>query len=330
VNRRSWLFLLALASIWGASYMLIKIGLRDLSPAMVAFGRIALASLVLLPLAASQNALRPLRGRVAVLPVLGAVQVAGPFLLISLAERSIASGLAGILVATTPLFTALIALRVDYAERSEGMRLAGVVLGMVGVVVLFAGDLTGSRDAVLGGLAVVLASVGYSVGSFILKRSLPDAPPLGVVAGVMTASAILLLPAAIATLPSQAPAIGPIAALLALGFLGTGIAFVIFYSLIVTVGAARSMLVSYVAPGFAVLYGAAFLSEPVTVAMIAGLLLIVAGSWLGVEGSRSPLAAARGLRGSAPRRAPSEAHPESRPPAPGRWPEPTRTGHEAN
>ncbi len=178
MDRRSWSLLLVLASIWGASYMLIKIGLRDLSPATVAFARIGLAALVLLPAAASQNALRPLRGRLVVLPVLGTIQVAGPFLLISLAERSIASGLAGILVATTPLFTALIALRVDHEERSEGMRLVGVVLGIVGVVILFAGDLTGSRDAVLGGLAVVLASIGYSVGSFILKRSLPDAPPL--------------------------------------------------------------------------------------------------------------------------------------------------------
>ncbi len=330
MDRRSWSLLLVLASIWGASYMLIKIGLRDLSPATVAFARIGLAALVLLPAAASQNALRPLRGRLVVLPVLGTIQVAGPFLLISLAERSIASGLAGILVATTPLFTALIALRVDHEERSEGMRLVGVVLGIVGVVILFAGDLTGSRDAVLGGLAVVLASIGYSVGSFILKRSLPDAPPLGVVAGVMSASALLLLPAAIATFPAQAPAVGPIAAVLALGVLGTGVAFVIFYSLIVTVGAARSMLVSYLAPGFAVAYGAVFLSEPVTVAMIAGLLLIVAGSWLGVEGTRSPLAAARARRGSAPRPAPSAGRPESRPPAPGRWPEPTRTGPEAS
>jgi drug/metabolite transporter (DMT)-like permease len=293
------LLLLALASIWGASYMFIKIGLRDLSPAMVAFCRIALAAAVLMPIAAFQGALTPLRKRLAALVVLGAVQVAGPFLLISLAERSIASGLAGILVATTPLFTALVAVRIDHEERSEGMRLAGVVLGIVGVVVLFAGDLTGSRDAVLGGLAVVLASIGYSIGSFILKRSLPGAPPLGIVAGVMSASTVLLLPAAIATLPADAPAVGPLAAVVALGVLGTGIAFVIFYSLIGTIGPARSMLVSYIAPGFAVVYGTAFLSEPVTVAMCAGLVLIVAGSWLGAEGTRSPLVAVRALRGSA-------------------------------
>lgn len=300
-----------LSAIWGASYLLIKIGLRDLSAPMVACGRIALAALVLLPVAAAQGALRPLRGRIGAIVVLGAVQVAGPFLLISLGELSIASGLAGILVATTPLFTALLAIPLDHHERTEGMRLGGIVIGMVGVVALFAADLTGSRDAALGGLAVILASVGYSVGSYILKRSLPDVPPLGVVAGVMSASAILLLPAALATAPAEAPAFGPLAAVAALGVVGTGIAFVIFYSLIAGVGAVRSMLVSYIAPGFAVVYGTVLLGEPVTAAILAGLALILAGSWLAAEGARSPLAAARGLLGSAPRPAPSEARPGS-------------------
>src|SRR6476659_7181480 len=118
MGRRSWLMLLALSAIWGASYLLIKIGLRDLSAPMVAWGRISLAALVLLPLAAAQGALRPLRGKLGALFVLGAVQVAGPFLLISLSELSIASGLAGILVATTPIFTAILALRLDHEERS--------------------------------------------------------------------------------------------------------------------------------------------------------------------------------------------------------------------
>jgi drug/metabolite transporter (DMT)-like permease len=213
-------------------------------------------------------------------------------------------------VATTPLFTALLAIPLDHEERSGGARFAGIVIGMVGVILLFAADLTGSRDAALGGLAVILASVGYSVGSYILKRSLPDAPRLGVVAGVMAMSTLLLLPAALATAPAAAPGLGPVAAVTALGIVGTGIAFVIFYSLIATVGAVRSMLVSYIAPGFAVAYGTVLLGEPLTAAIVAGLALILAGSWLGAEGlRRSPLAAARGLLGSAPRPAPSEARP---------------------
>jgi drug/metabolite transporter (DMT)-like permease len=284
VDRRSWFLLLGLSAIWGASYLLIKIALRDLSPEVVAFARIALAAAVLLPIAASRRALEPLRGRIGWVVVLGAVQVAAPFLLIAAGERSISSSLAGILVATTPILTALLALRMDREERSEGTRLVGVAIGIAGVVALFGLDLTGSGSAVLGGLAVVLASFGYAIGGFIVKARLGDAPPIGVVAGVMAAAALVLVPGAAATLPSAAPAAGPIAALVALGLFGTGLAFIVFYGLIAAVGPARTMLVSYIAPGFAILYGAWFLSEPITIGKIVGLVLVLAGSWLGVGG----------------------------------------------
>ena len=298
MDRRSWLWLLLLASIWGASYMLIKIGLRDMSPEMVAFARIALAAVVLMPIAAAQGALSGLRGRLGVIAAVGAVQVAGPFLLIPLGEQHIASALAGILVATTPLFTALLAIRLDHEERSEGLRLVGVGVGVAGVALLFGFDLGGSSAALLGGLAVVLASVGYSVGSFVVKHRLSDARPLGVVATVMTASALMLLIPAIATAPASAPGLGPIAAVVALGVFGTGVAFVIFYLLIGTVGPARTMIVSYLAPGFAVVYGATLLGESISVATLVGLALIVGGSWLAISG-RIP----RYRRPSAPARA---------------------------
>jgi len=325
VDRRSWLLLALLASIWGASYMLIKIGLRDLSPEMVAFARIALAAVVLMPIAAAQDALRGLRGRLGVIVLVGAIQVAGPFWLIPAGEQEISSALAGILVATTPIFTALLAIRVDHEERSEGMRLAGVGIGVAGVVVLFGLDLTGSSAAVLGGLAVVLAGLGYSIGGFIVKHRLSGARPLGVVASVMTASAVLLLIPAVLSAPSSAPGLGPLAAVAALGVFGTGAAFVIFYLLIGTIGPARTMIVSYLAPGFAVVYGATLLSESITVGTVLGLALIVGGSWLAAGGLAAPPARttpaeapplpaceAAAIPDSAPRRASDGAHRESR------------------
>jgi drug/metabolite transporter (DMT)-like permease len=287
VDRRAWLWFLLLASIWGASYLLIKIGLRDLSPEMVAFTRIALAAAILVPFAASRGELVPLRGKLGTLVVLGAIQVAGPFLLISAGEGAISSSLAGILVATAPIFTAILALRLDPNERSEGSRLAGVGIGIVGVVVLFGLDLTSSGSEVLGGLAVVLAGLGYAIGGFIVKSRLRGAPPIGIVAVVMGASALILAPAAVATLPSSPPGLGPVAAMLGLGLVGTGVAFVIFYSLIAGVGPAKAVLVSYVAPGFAVVYGAVFLSEGITAGKLIGLSLILAGSWLGAGGAQS-------------------------------------------
>jgi drug/metabolite transporter (DMT)-like permease len=289
VDRRSWLWLLLLASIWGASYMLIKIGLRELSPAMVAFVRVALAAAVLMPIATAQGALSGLRGRLGIVALVGAVQVAVPFWLIPVGEQEISSALAGILVATTPIFTALLAIRVDHEERSEGLRLAGIGIGVAGVVVLFGLDLAGSTAAILGGLAIVLAGGGYSVGSFVVKHRLSDARPLGVVASVMTASAVLLLIPAIVSAPSSAPGLGPIAAVIALGVLGTGAGFVIFYLLIGTVGPARTLIVTYLAPGFAVVYGAVLLGEAITLGTVIGLVLIVGGSWLAAGGlAREP------------------------------------------
>lgn len=281
MERRSWGLLLGLAAIWGASYLLIKIGLRDLSPEMVSCGRVALAAMVLLPIAASRGGLAALRGRVRWLTLLAAIQVAGPFLLISAGEREISSSLAGILVATAPIFVALLALRLDREERSEGTRLVGIAIGIAGVMALFGLDLTGSGSAVLGGLAVVLAGFGYALGTFILKARFSDVPSIGLVAGVMAASAVLLAPGALLTLPSTAPALGPVAAVVCLGIVGTGAAFVIFYGLIATIGPARAALVAYIAPGFAVVYGALLLDERITVGKVLGLALIVAGSWLG-------------------------------------------------
>lgn len=284
MERRSWALLLVLGAIWGASYLFIKIGLRDLSPSMVAFVRIALAAMVLLPIAASQGALGGIRSRAGWLALVGAVQVAGPFVLISAGEEEISSSLAGILVASAPLFTALLAIWVDHEERSHGLRLAGVLAGFGGVALLLGVDLGGSGSALIGGLAVVLASLGYAIGGLLVKHRLAGVTPLGMSAAVMAVSAIFLLPPALLTAPSAAPGLGPAAAVAVLGVLGTGIAFVIFYGLIASVGPARAFLVTYIAPGFAIVYGAVLLSERVTVATLAGLALILSGSWLAAEG----------------------------------------------
>jgi drug/metabolite transporter (DMT)-like permease len=297
MDRRSWFWLLALGAIWGASYMFIAIGLRDLSPGMVAFLRIALAAAVLIPVAALQGALRGVRPYLGWLVLLGAVQVAGPFILISAGEEEISSSLAGILVASAPLFTAVLAIWVDDAERSRGLRLVGVLIGLAGVALLLGVDLGGDGSELLGGLAVVLAALGYAIGGLLAKHRLAGLAPVGMSGLVMTASAIILLPVAIGTAPGSFPGLGPIAAVATLGVLGTGAAFVIFYWLISTVGPARTLIVTYVAPAWAIVYGSVFLSEEITVATIIGLAMILAGSWLSAEGR---LPGRRGVRAAEP------------------------------
>jgi drug/metabolite transporter (DMT)-like permease len=284
MDRRSWSLLVVLGAIWGASFLLIEIGLRDLAPGLLAWARIALAALVLMAFAHASGALAGLRERLPGIMVLAAVQVAGPFLLIAAGQQEITSSLAGILMTTAPIFGAVLAIWVDHEERSSGLRLVGVILGFVGVVVLLGLDLDGSAMALLGGLAVVLAGLGYAVGGFIIKHRFGGYQPLGVAAAVMAGSAVWLTPAAIASVPPAAPGAGPLLAVVALGVVGTGVAFAIYYELFATVGPARTLIVAYLIPGFAVAYGALLLGESITVVTLAGLALILAGSWLAAEG----------------------------------------------
>jgi len=291
VDRRNWILLLILAALWGASYLFIKIGLHDLTPAGVVFTRTALAALVLLPVAIKRGGMAPLWRRAPGLFLLGAVQVAGPFLLISAGERHIASSLAGILVAAAPIFTAILAIFLDDSERLSAPGVVGVAIGIVGVALLLGVDLGGSSSALLGGLMVVLAAMGYAVGGFGLKRYFTGYQPIALVAGTMSASAIMTLPLFLIDLPSHV-ALGTAAAICALGFGGTGIAFVIYYTLNREIGPTRTSLVAYVAPVFAVVYGVTLLNEKFTVTTAIGIVLIVGGSWLAAK---------------APARAPAEA-----------------------
>jgi drug/metabolite transporter (DMT)-like permease len=190
----------------------------------------------------------------------------------------------------------LLAIRFDPEERSTGMRLVGVGLGLVGVALLLGVDLSGSGSELLGGGALLLAGLGYAISALLAKRHFGDAEPIGIAASVMIVSALLLAPAGLATLPDSAPGAGPVAAVTVLGLLGTGIAFAFFYSLIRAVGPARTYVVTYIAPGFAVFYGALFLDERISATTVAGLALIVGGSWLaagGLSARKEP--ASRGL-----------------------------------
>jgi drug/metabolite transporter (DMT)-like permease len=300
VGRRSWILFALLSSAWGASYMFIKIGLEHGLPApAIVFWRTALAAAVLLPVALRLGALADIRSRVVPVGVLALVQVAAPFLLITFGERHISSSLAGILVATAPIFTFLLAFAIDHEERAGAVGLIGVGAGIAGVVLLLGVDTSGTTAALLGGLMVVLASLGYALGSYYLKRRFKATQPVGVVAATMVASALMTAPFAALDLPARAPGGSAIAAVSALGVVGTGIAFVIFYDLIATVGPAKATLVAYVAPGFAVIYGVVLLGEKFTLATAAGLVLIIAGSWLAAEG-RLPRFGLAGRRELAP------------------------------
>lgn len=267
--------LLLLSAIWGSSYMFIKVGVRDFSPAALVELRLLLAATVLVTAAAASRGLRSVRSGIRPGAVVGIVGMAVPFLLISWGETHVDSGVAAVANASVPIFVALLALRFAAGERSSGLRVVGLAVGLAGVAVVVGVHPGGGWWAVAGALAVVLSSVCYAVSSLFIQRSL-------YVGGIELAAASVLwgaaamLPFALLRLPES---VGwkPLVSVVVLGVVGTGFAQLLINRLIGEYGAARSMLVNYLLPAFALLYGVAILGEPLTGAKLGGLALILTG-----------------------------------------------------
>jgi drug/metabolite transporter (DMT)-like permease len=284
MTRRVWLLIIATAAVWGASYMFIKVALDDLSEGAIVCLRTAIGAVPLVILAQRTGQLGAVRPHFRWIAVITMIQVVAPFLLITYGEVHIASSLTAILVAVVPIFTALLALRFDHAERSRGWGLAGIVIGICGVVLLFGVDLSGSADELLGGGMIVLAALGYAAAWMLTKHKLAGAPAVGVTAVTMVIATVVTLPLLAAQPPTESPGIDTVAAMLALGAGGTGLAFVLYNKVIAAVGPARASVVAYLAPAFSVVYGASVLGESVTIGSLGGLALILAGSWLAAQG----------------------------------------------
>jgi drug/metabolite transporter (DMT)-like permease len=273
--------LLLLAAIWGASYLFIKVALEDIEPApMMAIRALAAGLMLLAYLVASMGGRRALAAlgrswRPAL--VLGAVNAAIPFWLVAWGEKHVDSSVAGIAQSTVPIFTFLLAMRFLPHERVGAVRVAGVALGFLGVAVLAGFDPRGGWWAVAGTLAVVVSSLSYaSAGIYGQLRVRTVAGPV-LATGSMLTGGLLLVPLSLFQLPTHAPDAESIASLLALTILGTAFAQLVLFRMLRLFGSRRLSLVTYLIPGFAIFYGAAFLDEPVTVAALAGLVLILGG-----------------------------------------------------
>ncbi|HEX8120455.1 MAG TPA: DMT family transporter [Solirubrobacteraceae bacterium] len=285
MTRRAWILMLALAALWGASYMFIEICLDGgLSSTFLVFARTALGALVLAPVALRRGAFAPARRHLPTLLLCAVVQITGPFLLITVGQHHVTSSMAGILVASAPIFTTIIAAFYAHDDRLGPGGVAGIAVGIVGVAMLFGVDLSGATDTLLAGFGILLAGLGYAVGATVSKRRLHDVPPIGVAASIIGLGSLTLLPLAPFTAPSSLPDTGTLAALLALGAGGTGIAFLIFYVLNADVGPSRASVVAYIAPFFSVIYGVTLLDESFSLSTAGGLVLILAGSWMAADG----------------------------------------------
>src|SRR4051812_47902101 len=255
--------LAALAAIWGGSYLLIKYALEGFSAPMIVWGRTALAAVVLLIAlrGAARGAFADMRARPNWAIVLGTVSVTAPFLLITFGEHEVPSGLTAVLISPAPLFVALLAPFIDPSERIDRRQGLGMALGLGGVALVVGVESIGSVAQFLGALAMVAAAFFYALSNFVVKRRYGRLAAMQTSWVSVTVAGVMTLPLGIATTPGHTPDLGSLAALAALGVLGTAIALVIYYKLINEVGAGRAALVSYLAPGVALVYGAVFRDE---------------------------------------------------------------------
>lgn len=289
MSARAWTAFAAVSTLWGIPYLFIKIAVDDgVPPAFLAWSRVAMAAVVLLALAWRSGLLPSLRGRWRWLALYALFEISIPFPLIAAGERHVASSLAAIIIAAVPLFIALLAIRFDPDERATGRRLVGLVTGLAGVVALVGIDVAGRTDELLGAGAILLAAVGYAAGPMVLKRGLTDLDPRATMGASLGLATLALGPLAALDLPHEAPSGQALASIVVLGLFCTAVAFVLFGSLIAEVGPGRAAVITYVAPVVAVALGMTVLDERPGAGAVAGLLLILAGSWLSTDGRLPP------------------------------------------
>jgi drug/metabolite transporter (DMT)-like permease len=279
---KPYLALVALALVWGFSFLLIKVALHDMSPTVLmliraASGFAALAAYMLL-------SRRPLlgeawKGRIIPYAVLAVTSGVIPWTAIALGEQSISSGLASILNATTPLWAAVLVTIFIPQDRPSALNYVGVLIGLAGVVILVLPDVTakGFSGSVFGAGVVLVASISYAISAMYQRMKLRGFSVYEVSVGQLAATTVLAIPIAAPSLPSLHLALPSLAAVIALGVGGSGLAYLLYYYINNTLGPVRATGVTILVPMTAVLWGVVLLGETLSLPIVIGMAVILAG-----------------------------------------------------
>ncbi|HEX3931899.1 MAG TPA: EamA family transporter [Nocardioides sp.] len=280
MSRRAAGLFLALGLVWGIPYLLIKVALEEISPAQLVLARTGIAALVLMPIALAQGAVRPVLQQWRWLLMFATVEIAVPWVFLGEAETRLPSSTTGLLVAAVPLAGLAIAFATGRAERLTPGAWLGLTLGLVGVAALVGLDVSGSDLGAVAEVGVVV--VGYAAGPAILSRPLQGLPGIGIMASALTVTALVYVPVVLASdgVPGPVPSGKVVWCVLALATVCTAAAFMLLFALVGEVGPVRATTITYLNPAVAVVAGAVFLGEQVTVWTVVGFVLVVSGSYL--------------------------------------------------
>jgi drug/metabolite transporter (DMT)-like permease len=285
VSARAWLAFICLGIFWGIPYLFIKLAVAELSPFDVAWGRITLAALILLPIAWRRGELRALATHKGAVCAFALVEFAIPFSLISLGERWIPSSITAILIATVPLTIALISRFFGVHERLGAVRLIGLFVGLAGVVALVGFGTLSGLLAWAGVACVLVSTIGYAIGPLIIQRHLHAVDSIGPVAGSLSIASLVLLVPAMLSLPRHMPSAVALSSVAILGLVCTVFAMLLMFYLVKSAGASRASIVTYINPAVATLLGMILLDERLGVWGLIGFGLVLLGSWLATRRS---------------------------------------------
>jgi len=280
VKTRDFVDLFVLGAIWGASFLFMRVAAPEFGAIPLIAARVGIAALFLILVLARRGGLAHVYHHAGRLTLLGAINSAIPFSLFAFAVLSVTAGFASVLNSTAPLFGALVAF-IWLRERPSRMRIAGLIVGFAGVLILVWGRLAvrgdGGRTAVIAGLS---AAVLYGIAANYTKKKMSDIDPLVIATGSLIAATVLLLPLAWLYWPETPPGRVSWMSTVLLGVFCTGIAYILYFRLLSRIGPAKTLAVTYLIPAFGVLWGHLLLNEPVTPSMIVGCAVILVGTTL--------------------------------------------------
>ena len=283
MTKRGWFLFSALSFIWGTPYLMIRVAMVEVSPAVMVFTRLVLGSALLLPWAMRQGALGVIKTHWKPIMLFGLIEMAFPWAAIGFAEQKISSSLAALLIATVPMINGLIAKQMKLDLDWDVKRVVGIAVGLGGVATLVGLDV--KADSWWAVAACMITVIGYSTAPILISSKLADVPSSGIITLGMIFVALLYLPIVAWQIHDGSWYTGTVnantwLALVWLGVVCTAIAFIAFFALIDEVGPIRSSVITYINPAVAVILGVLFLSEPITTGLMLGFPLVILGSYL--------------------------------------------------